>query len=109
MGEYAIKFSHNWNNKLNTKVFTTIRKWNRNKEEYYRSAIGEIFKVDLGGHQLPLVKLVNVDIIEYAHIPVTVLAQDVGYTSREKADQIFARFGIANFDRVIILLFERVK
>ena len=39
-----IKFSLLWD-KLNDPVFTTIRSWNVEKEEYYRSHIGEEFSV----------------------------------------------------------------
>lgn len=35
-----IKFSHNWNNKLRQRIFTTIRSWNEGKEAYYDDAIG---------------------------------------------------------------------
>ena len=39
-----IKFSLLWD-KLNEPTFTTIRSWNIEKEEYYRSHIGEEFSV----------------------------------------------------------------
>ena len=36
-----IKFSHNWNNKLSGKVFTTIRNSNVDKFVWYDRQIGE--------------------------------------------------------------------
>ena len=37
-----IRFSHVWD-KLNDPVFTTIRPWNKEKEDYYRGCIGQEF------------------------------------------------------------------
>ena len=39
-----IKFSHVWD-KLSDPEFTTIRTWTKEKEEYYRSCIGQEFHV----------------------------------------------------------------
>ncbi len=37
-----IKFTHVWD-KLNDPEFTTIRSWNKEKEDYYRGCIGQEF------------------------------------------------------------------
>ena len=39
-----IRFSHVWD-KLNDPVFTTIRSWNKEKEEYYKEHTGEEFQI----------------------------------------------------------------
>ncbi len=39
-----IKFSHTWD-KLQDGMFTTIRSWTGVKEEYYRSNVGNVFRV----------------------------------------------------------------
>ena len=39
-----IKFSYVWD-KLNDPEFTTIRSWNKEKEDYYRGCIGQEFQV----------------------------------------------------------------
>ena len=47
-----IKFTLAWD-KLNEPTFTTIRSWNIEKEEYYRSHIGEDFPEDLRIREFP--------------------------------------------------------
>lgn len=40
-----IKFSKNWNNKLNCDYFTTIRLQTRSKKEYYWDRVGQEFSI----------------------------------------------------------------
>ena len=42
-----IKFSHNWNNKLDGVIFTTIRRSTPRKNDYYIGCQGEVFDVQL--------------------------------------------------------------
>jgi uncharacterized alpha/beta hydrolase family protein len=47
-----MKFSDNHNNKLSCIIFTTYRKWDKDKEKYYRSKIGQCETVYLKGSSL---------------------------------------------------------
>ena len=100
----VINFSHNWNGKLNNKYFTTIRKRTGNKYEYYHSRIGEIFSVRLKGKEVGKAKLIEVEWAELIDIPDALLTIDTG---TEKFMDVFRKFGIGDFDIVLILTFKK--
>ena len=102
-----INFKHNWNNKLNCPIFTTIRKHNRNKEMYYQNQIGNEFKIMLNNKLMGIAVLREVLTITFMNIPKTILRADTGYFEMGKIDMIFKRFGIADPDEILILTFER--
>jgi hypothetical protein len=97
-----IKFSHNWNNKLNNKVFTTIRRDWPAKLDYYRRATNSIFQICLKGEYHSQAQLDSVKPIRFSMIPHALLATDTG-TSFYTA--IFDKFGIRGDDKVLILTF----
>ena len=84
-----IKFTHNWNNKLSCKFFTTIRKFSKEKKEYYRKYYNATFDVLLNDKKVCEAKLVDINVIEF-HL------QDV-----------FIKFGIKNETKVLLLTFMR--
>lgn len=95
-----IKFSHNWNNKF----FTTIRKWDKEKEIYYRKNRGEEFEVILQNKFTCYVKLIGIEVYDYNKIPYGLLTIDTGTV---EYDNIFLKFGIKKSDKVLILTFEK--
>lgn len=105
-----IKFSHNWNNKLNNHVFTTIRKWTKEKYDYYNKLqINDTnLLVTLNKRIIKQVKLFSVYTEEYGFIPQVLLQLDTGMIDRCKIDSLFKRFGISSHNKVIILTFETV-
>ena len=50
----TINFHKNWNNKLDRSgtVFTTIRGWHQDKEDYYRSLVGQTILPLLDNHPI---------------------------------------------------------
>ena len=101
-----IKFSHNWNNKLNCDLYTTIRKSTDEKHDYYKSKIGERFDVILNGNKLNERFLNHVFEDEFMAIPHAVLRLDTGLTVL-KAMALFGKFGIKeNSTKVLVLWFE---
>lgn len=103
----AIKFSHNWNNKLDNKVFTTIRKWTKEKGEYYQSLVNREFDVLLNGkpHSKAILKKVNIQY--WCTVDEHLIMLDTGMMV-DKAKELFKQFGISDESHVaIILLFEK--
>ena len=105
-----IKFSHNWNNKLNNEYFTTIRgtggDYDNKKFEYYSEKIGEVFSVLLKGKEVCKAELVMVELREFDDICHALLIADTGTTEYMK---IFRKFGIEGYENVLILTFHRIK
>lgn len=100
-----IRFSHNWNNKLGNMVFTTIRKWDVEKADYYFGSKGKTFTVLLNDKEFGTAKLVDVAIGNINDLPEVLLLLDTGLTRQEEIMELFKKFGVK--DKVIILLFER--
>jgi hypothetical protein len=107
----TITFAHDWNNKLTgpNKIFTTIRKWNTGKEEYYRAAIGEVFGIILGKVGIGKAKLIRINVIGHNQINEALLYTDTGLTDIEKIKKLFENFGIKGEDLAIVLVFEKEK
>jgi len=101
-----IKFIHNWNNKLNCKFFTTIRKFSKEKEEYYRKYYNTTFEVLLNDKKVCEAKLINIDVVDFRDIPQQLLLLDVGQFNPQ---DVFIKFGIRNKTKVLLLTFMNVK
>lgn len=101
-----ISFSHNWNNKLDQKIFTTIRKYNLNKWNYYKGQEGKDFTVLLKNNVHCIVTLINVETDKLGMLPKGLICSDTGNIV-DKAMDIFKRFGIAKQEEVIVLTFVR--
>jgi hypothetical protein len=99
-----IKFSHNWNNKLNCNFFTTIRGYTEQKLIYYKNNIRGDFEIILKNKLHCISRLV--DVRKYDKLSLvdrTVLMCDVGEYQVEKVFGIFAKFKIKSSDPVILL------
>lgn len=109
----TIKFSHNWNNKLNGFVFTTIRKWEAEKADYYFRNKGQVFTVLLNAKVFGSARLLEVYVesiedllgLEGWSVPALLLKLDTGLTDLSTILDLFRKFGVT--DKIIILLFER--
>jgi len=106
-----IRFSHNWNNKLDGKIFTTIRKHDKEKANYYFDSINKVFTVMLNNKAYSIAKLrgVYVESIsnfwqEENELLELLLFLDTGMMDMDKILELFKKFGVE--DKVIVLLFE---
>jgi hypothetical protein len=109
-----IKFSHNWNNKLGCNIFTTIRKHEEAKEEYYKANIGKTFSIVMSNNQIKgeitawgEAELKSVYVEKISDISVLLLMLDTGMTSEANILELFKRLGVK--DKAIILLFEKLQ
>ena len=103
-----IKFSRNWNNKLNNTVFTTIRKYTTIKYGYYSEQVGKVFDVVLMDTAILKATLVDISMFyDCAELPYGLLAVDTGITERKEMKPLLEKFGID--DEVIVLTFETVR
>lgn len=103
-----IKFSRNWNNKLNNNIFTTIRKYSDEKYEYYLNQLNKQFYVELNKKMTCIVKLLEVTPSNYLDISLTMLRLDTGIIDNNNIDDIFKIFGIKENDKVLILTFAKI-
>ncbi|RKY29015.1 MAG: hypothetical protein DRP74_09315 [Candidatus Omnitrophota bacterium] len=102
-----IKFTHNWNGKLNQEFFTTIRRFTKDKEQYYFNHLGDVFDVILNGKKICEAKLIHIETMEYRELPKGFVIIDTG---NEDPDNFFyEEFGIYGKMDVLILTFRRVK
>jgi len=104
----VIRFSHNWNNKLDNLIFTTIRNSNEAKLKYYKEAIGYGFDVFLKKKKYCYAELQQVEEYLFDDIPEGLLMTDTGMQFSEM-QQLFADFGIEYGDKVLILTFEGIN
>jgi hypothetical protein len=102
-----IKFSYVWD-KLNDPQFSTIRSWDKEKEDYYRSRIGQEFQVWKSKGIYPFrleyvichAYLLEVQVVDPKNIPLEVLQKDVslnGNIERTWIDRIMK-------NKIVILL-----
>lgn len=70
----ALNYSHNWNNKLNSHVHTTLRLWNPSK--YHKGAKFEEF---LNGQPIGSVLVVDVKKIKLTQVNDYIAGLDTGY------------------------------
>lgn len=104
-----INFSKNWNNKLDCDVFTTIRKWTRDKDEFYKNRIDAKFRIILDGEFIGLARLRDRKAFRLDSLPRMLLKLDVGVANKYEILKIFKELGIYEKDIVTVLLFERMK
>ena len=108
-----IKFTHVWD-KLSDPVFTTIRSWNKEKEEYYRSHISEEFQVwkvrNVYSFKLEYVIchafLLDVKHMKSKDIVEATLRKDVSLNGQPNADWII---NIMKNDDVLLLTFSKER
>jgi len=98
----VVKFSENWNNKLDCDFFTTIRK--PDNFAYYSSRIGETFDVMLDGVKHSEAILLDSAMIDIGDITPELLVLDTG-TMEYKT--LFEKFGIK--DKAVFCLFKKIK
>jgi len=104
-----INFSHNWNNKLITNIFTTIRKSVPEKDKYYFNNLNKVFNI-YESEKLTNIKakLLNIDTRRFVDCDNYLLMLDIGEINMPKQKEIFKRFGIDLNTMIIILTFERI-
>lgn len=103
-----IKFSHNWNNKLNNDIFTTIRSYTQEKFIYYDSKVGEQYGIILNHKVKCNAQLFRIQVKKYIEIPQEVLVLDTGETDFISIQTIFEKFGMKDInDKMIVLWFKK--
>ena len=108
-----IKFTHVWD-KLNDPEFTTIRSWNKEKEEYYRSCIGQEFscwKVKntfsyLPEHVICHAFLQDVQVLDPKRISMETLKKDTMLDGNVNSDWLYR---IMKNKTVILLTFSKQR
>ena len=106
-----IKFSCLWD-KLQDPDFTTIRSWDKSKEEYYRFRIGQEFQVWKIKEIYPFTLqymlfhawLEEINVVNPLDIPTAVLAKDIQIDGQESAK--WANMILRN-KKVIVLRFTK--
>ncbi|MHA1437908.1 MAG: hypothetical protein ACTSPD_10055 [Promethearchaeota archaeon] len=102
-----IKFSHNWNKKLSQEIFTTIRKYDNKKWNYYKSQENNNFHVMLNNDHINNAKLLSVEYLIFNELPKALICSDTGLSYKE-ALGVFRKFGITIHDRVLVLTFKSI-
>ena len=105
----AIKFIHNWNNKIDNPVFTTIRSYSESKLKYYCDSVGDDFEILLKGEKVGECVLVGVAPIPYGLVQPQLLMLDTGMTNLEEIDKLFKKFGVKTREDLVIILTFRKK
>ena len=86
-----IRFSHNWNSKLNTDWFTTIRLWTPEKWEYYQSLVGKEVKIIMGDRIHFPAKVCNAEESTIMDLPYSTIVCDTGMEIHD-AYELFEKF-----------------
>ena len=102
-----IKFSHNWNNKLNCTIFSTIRKSTAEKHFFYLKNIGQKFNIIVNDKKYSKAELRSVYFYKYKDIPKILLSLDVGDDDTRTIREIFRKLGFKNDTECLILLFKK--
>ena len=102
----TIRFSKNWNNKLDNEYFSTIRIFSPGNWKYYNELINNEFDVFLGRDKRGTARLLAVEAWLFRDIPKTLKIIDTG---TEDYERIFQKFGISDSSMTILLSFRRVK
>lgn len=103
-----LKFSRNWNGKLNTRIFTTIRDYNEYNDKRYR--IGEKYEVLFKDTLIGIVECIDVVNVQYGVVPKFMRQTDTGYILEECAE-IFSHFlkvpkNVLDSKRCIVVLLK---
>ena len=109
-----IKFSENCNNKLDNKVFSTIRKDSPSKHDFYVGHLNEEFEIHLQDNAGRFVlyctaRLKRLEGAQLRGLTKGELMLDTGLTSPAAIFELFKIFGIEDTDYVIHLIFERTS
>lgn len=104
--ERSINFSQNWNDKLSKRIFTTIRKYTKEKGNYYLEAVEGKFTINLQGSPYCTAKLVQYEQTRLKDLPVAMVCEDTGLIFSQ-ALAVFKRFGITQETEIIVLTFQR--
>ena len=102
----TIRFVENWGGKLDKKVFTTIRRSDEEKKEYYVGSLNEIFQVKLKGKDYCEATLCGIWYGKFEDITAEILTEDTGLPL-DKSLILFSRFKCLG-SNVIILTFQRL-
>ena len=102
----TIHFSHSWNRKLDQDIFTTIRKYDYGKWNYYKSAEGNKFGVFLNKVKIGEARLLQAEYEKLMSLPNALLCFDTGMELQD-AYKLFRKFGIDKQDMVIVLTFKK--
>jgi len=103
-----IRFTHNWNNKLNNNIFTTIRTWNADKDHYYSSKVDKPFLSILNGKEHSWCELLYMEVDKLKNIPRALICADVG-KAYDESMKVFKKFGCGADTTVIVLTFKRMR
>ena len=110
----TIKFSKNWNNKLDNDYFTTIRLYNKDKFDYYYNLFEkkEDVMILLNDKEKCIVKIVDIEVRLIRDIPDWSVMVDVGadrMTFEKLMESMYSKQPEwnANFTRMIILCLRK--
>jgi hypothetical protein len=102
-----IKFIHNWNDKLNHNIFTTIRKYTNEKYIYYNKNLATNFEVLINNNKIGEASLIDIDVSIFKSIPFGLLHTDTGIINNYEIQDLFKKFGINENNKVMILTFKK--
>ena len=97
-----IKFSHNWNNKLNCTIFSTIRK----SKDYWYTQQNKPIEIMLNGVSMGTATLYKLIVLKFKDIRPATIEIDTGM-EYNKALKLFKNFGIEKDTLVEILYFTK--
>lgn len=105
-----IEFNRDFNRKLKTDVFTTIRVSSREKRERFLKLIGEpVTCLNLEtGEETPAILRDVIEVMKPA-ISDTIIKTDTGEWDIDKANNILKQYGITQKTKCLILILERIK
>jgi len=98
-----INFNENYNNKLNSKYFTTIRK------ATYKYNVEEICEIHLNNEFLFNAQIVGKRFDYFFNITTFELYLDTGMPAGEAIDLFVNKFNIKQDEVVIMILLKRIK
>lgn len=98
-----INFDENYNNKLNSNIFTTIRK---NSNKY---VIDKTYEIHLNNQFLFKAKIIDKAVTYFFNVNGLVLCCDTGMDLEESIDFFINKFKMKQGDEVQILLLKKIK
>ena len=107
MDDPYFSFCHNWNNKLDCTVFTTIRKYTPSNWKYYQSLHDRVIDIHVKKLVYCQATLRRFRRCRLRDLDKDLISVDTGI-SPDKSMVLFARFGILPDDDAVILTFQKV-
>ena len=101
-----MRFTQNWNNKLDCKYFTTIRKYDAAKFAYYDGKLNELDGICIGNENYCSAKLIKIVVCKLSEIDVLLKILDTGTLNYQ---DVFSKFGLKDNSEVMVLLYERQR